>query len=240
MPKYEVRTIEWLRRYEFSKRPHKTRVPISGVVWTHFSYAEAVDTCDAANAEAWADPAFNPFHHGGETLFFQSTFPPGPFCDYLEDRGLELPASGADTDNAGWSGWWASRRPQFTDAQLAAVREAMNLVRFAEVVEVPDGAAKGYVVQELNWSWNDQPTLDADGEGGNFVAVYRGRARAEARCAELNAARQALPEYEGYAEFSVADRRGAAGPYDTPIAETTFYEVVEIDLAAPGAGVTRE
>ena len=239
MPEYEVRTIEWMR-YEYSERPHKSRAPMSVTVSAHATYAEAMAACDAANAAAWADPAFQPFHHGGQTLFFQSTFPPGPFCDYLEDAGLDLPALGADTKNAGWSKWWTLHQPKFTATQLAAVREAMNLVRFAEVVEVPDVVAKGYVVQELNWSWNDENTLDADGEGGNFVAVYRNRARAEARCAELNAARQALPEYEGYAEFSVVDRRGAAEPHYTPIAETIFYEVVEIDLAGPGAGVPRE
>ena len=239
MPRYEVRTIEWMR-YEYSERPHKARAPVSEIVYRYDRYAVARQACDERDAKAWADPAFNPFHYGGETLYFQSTFPAGPFCDYLEDAGLDLPALGAETDNAGWCGWWTLHRPKFTATHLAAVREAMNLVRFAEVVELPDAVAKGYVVQELNWSWNDESTLDADGEGGNFIAVYRSRSRAEARCSELNAARQALPEYEGYAEFSVVDRRGAAEPHYTPIAETVFYEVVEIDLGGPGAEVTRE
>ena len=49
----------------------------------------------------------------------------------------------------------------------------MNLIRFAEVVEVPDAVAKGYLIQELNWTWNDQSWLDADAEGGTFVTVRR-------------------------------------------------------------------
>ncbi len=231
MPRYEVRTIEWVR-YEYSERPHKTRGPMSRVVGTHATYAEAVAACDATNAEAWADPAFNPFLLGGETLFFQSTFPLGPFCDYLEDAGLDVSGVGESATNGDWAAWYELYRPTFTEPQLAAVREAMNLIRFAEVVEVPDAVAKGYVVQELNWSWNDQSALDADPEGGNFVAVYRDRAKADARCAELNAARQSQDSHKGYDEFNTDGRAGAAEPHWRPIGETLFFEVVEVDLEA--------
>ena len=231
MPKYEVRTIEWLR-YEYSERPHQTRAPMSEVVHCYDRYAVARLTCDECNAKAWADPAFNPFHYGGETLFFQSTFPPGPFCDYLEDAGLDVSGVGESATNGDWAAWYELLRPGFTYAQLAAVQEAMNLVRFAEVVEVPDAVAKGYVVQELNWSWNDQSALDADPEGGNFVAVYRDRAKAEARCAELNAARQSQDEHIGYTEFNTDGRAGATPPHWRPIGETLFFEVVEVDLEA--------
>ena len=178
MPKYEVRMIEWVPHVQ-SDRPHKTRGPMSETVSTRATYAQAVAVCDEVNAKAWADLDCNPFLHGGETLFFKSTFPPGPFCDYLEDRGIDLPASGPDTDNAGWVGWYKAgrqkrtshktRRKRFTPAQMAAIREVMNLVRFAEVVEVPDAVTKGYLIQELNWNWR-RGVLSADPEGGKFVA----------------------------------------------------------------------
>ena len=239
MPRYEVRTIEWMR-FENGERPHKVRAPMAEVIHSYERYAVAQLTCDERNAKAWADPEFQPFHHGGETLFFQSTFPPGPFCDYLEDAGLDVSGVGESATNGDWVAWYELHRPGFTDAQLAAVREAMNLVRFAEVVEVPDAVARGYVVQELNWSWHDNSWIDADHEGGKFVSVYRSRSRAEARCAELNAARRALPQFKNHVMFKTEGRRGAAEPHYTPISETPFYEVVEIDLAGRGWEVPRE
>ena len=217
MPRYEVRTIEWAGN-ELNRRVHFARSPASQRVQGYAKYEAAARACEAADAEIWARPDFNPFLYGGESLFFQTTLPPGPFCDYLQDRGIDPPALGPDADNAGWVAWWGQHRPRFTDAQLAGVREAMNLIRFAEVVEVPAGR-KGYVVQELNWSWNDQPALDADPEGGKFVAVYRSRSKAEARCAELNAARRAQPEHNGYTEFCTDARAGAAEPHDRPTAD---------------------
>jgi len=231
MPRYEVRTIEWIR-YEYGDRPHKARGPWSELIHRFGRYAVAQLACDGVNAKAWARSEFNPFHYGGETLFFQSTFPPGPFCDYLEDAGFEMSGVGDSATNADWAAWYELSRPGFTDAQLAAVREAMNLIRFAEVVGVPDAVEKGYVVQELNWSWNDNSSLDADPEGGNFVAVYRSRAKADARCAELNADRQSQEDYRGYTEFDTDRRIGAAEPHWRPIGETVFFEVVEVDLEA--------
>ncbi len=242
MPKYEVRTIEWMR-YEGSKRPHVARVPMSTTVTTHPAYAEAAAACDGVNARAWADLECNPFLHGGASLFFKSTFPPGPFCDYLEDRGLDLPPAGPDADNAAWVEWYKadrrkrsshkSRRKRFTPVQMAALREAMNLVRFAEVVEVPDVATKGYLVQEVFWSWDnysDSPACRPDPEGGLFVAVYRSRSRADGRCAELNAARRGQGDHGGMTLFDGEGRQGAVEPFQTPIAETLFYEVIEVDL----------
>lgn len=233
MPKYEVRTIEWMRN-KYSPRLHKTRAPMSEAVYRYERYAVAQQACDERNAEAWSDPAFNPFLYGGASLFFQTTLPPGPFCDYLEDAGLEPSAAGEGGSNADWVAWYELYRPEFTESQLAAVREAMNLVRFAEVVEVPDAVAKGYVVQELNWNWNDQSALDADPEGGAFVAVYRDRAKAVVRCAELNAARQSQYEHIGYTEFNTDGRAGATAPHWRLIGETVFFEVVEVDLEGLG------
>ncbi len=241
MPKYEVRTIEWLPPY--FRQTCRTRGPMWELASTHPSYSEAVTACDAVNAAAWADLECNPFLYGGESLFFQSTFPPGPFCDYLEDRGIDLPASGPDTDNAGWVAWYKlgrrkrsslkSRRKRFTPVQMLALREVMNLVRFAEVVEVADVATKGYLVQELFWSWDDysdSPACRPDPEGGLFVAVYRSRSKADGRCAELNAARRGQGDHGGMTLFDTEGRKGAVEPFQTPITETLFYEVVEVDL----------
>ena len=246
MPRYEVRTIEWMPCAQ-SERPHKTRGPKSETVSTHAAYAEAVAVCDEVNAKAWANLDCNPFLHGGETLFFKSTFPPGPFCDYLEDRGIDLPAHGPDTDNAGWVEWYKAgrrkrtslktRRKRFTPAQMAAIREVMNLVRFAEVVEALDVTSKGYLVQELNWNQQRGLAYSADPEGGRFVAFFRSRSKAEARYAELDAACWWRGDYDPETRFSTEGRKGATEPHRTGVTETPFYEVVEVDLDIRGAGV---
>ena len=182
MPTYQVRTIEWAHMSCWLDRwPRSTD---STLVSTHATYAEAVSACDAVNAAAWADPAFNPFLYGGESLFFQTTLPAGPFRDFLQDRGLDVPRS--DITNTGWVRWYKSRRAKLTDAHRVAVREALNLVRFAEVVEVPDGAAKVYVLQRRTWSHNYESSSRIDAGGGSIVAAYWDRARAEARGDELN------------------------------------------------------
>ena len=235
MPKYEVRTLEWLQGFELVDEER----PVSDVVSTHANYAESVAACNALSAKAWAVRGFNPFRHGGAALFFQSTFPPGPFRDYLQDRDLDVPRSRSEVTSVGWVRWYDSHRAKFTAPQLAALREAMNLVRFAEVVEVPDGAVPVYVVQELNWSWDQEATLEADAEGGNLVAAYRNRAAAEARCVELNDARRASPDYSGWPNFDTLNRRGATEPHDTACDETIFYEVVETQCLGLAAAARR-
>ena len=232
MPKYEVRTVEWLAP-GYGVGPYRARAPVSEAVHRSDRYADARQVCDERNATAWADPAFNPFAYGGESLYFKTTLPPGPFRDYLEDAGLDPSSVGESASDADWVAWYDLHRPGFTDAQLAAVREAMNLIRFAEVVEVPDAVAKGYVVQEVNWAWQDESVFNADPEGGLFVAVYRDRAKADARCAELNAARQAQADHKGATEFRTDGRKGVSEPRQTWIAETPFFEVVEIDFEGP-------
>ena len=232
-------------RDKYAGRPHQVRSPASARVHVWPSYAAAAEACERVNAGVWAKPDFNPFHHGGENLFFQTTLPPGPFCDYLLDRGIDPPAAGPDADNAGWVGWWHARRPCLGESQLAAVREAMNLIRFAEVAEVP--AATAYVIQMRNWScvfdYEEEGGTDpgedaesavvADDEGGIFAAVYRGRAQAEARCAEWNAIRRAEPDYHGFKAFQERDRAGVPVPLTTPMTETRFFEVVEVEAATP-------
>ena len=177
MPTYQVRTIHWTHPSCWLDRwPRSTA---SAIVSTHATYAEAVAACDAANAAAWADPAFNPFLYGGESLFFQTTLPAGPFRDFLQDCGLDGPRSRSEVTSAGWVRWYKSNRSKFTDSQHAALREATNLVRFAEVVEVPDGATKVYVVQNPHWRHHGTPPVAADAGRSGLLGAYRNEAQAE-------------------------------------------------------------
>ena len=233
MPEYEVRTIEWLRNDRW-ERSLWLRSPASEPMARHADYAMAHADCEVYDSHKWAAADFNPFKHGGESLFYQTTMPPGVFCDFLQDRGFDPPAAGPDAVHADWVAWWWALRPKLTPESRAAVREAMNLVRFAEVVELPAALETFFMIQELNWRFVDGGEMAAEAEGGEFVALYRDRAKAEARCAELNAARRS-EGVGGWAEnFSTDERVGGETLPDTGLHDTNFFEVVGVDFASAG------
>jgi len=85
-------------------------------------------------------------------------------------------------------------------------------------------------VVEVTWTWNDEPWLDADPEGGRPAKAFRDRARAEAYCEQLNRERRAAND-PGFKTFNYEDRVGHRGSGDAvyDLEEARFYEVIEID-----------
>ena len=69
--------------------------------------------------------------------------------------------------------------------------------------------------------------------GGKFVAFYRSRSKADARCAVSNAAYRGRGDYYLGEQFDTEGRKGATEPHRTGVAETPFFEVVEIDFEGP-------
>jgi hypothetical protein len=84
-------------------------------------------------------------------------------------------------------------------------------------------------VVEVNWTWQDEPTLYADYEGGSVARAFRSKKAAEAECERLNRERQLQSEHQGFSYFTKrtrGDGQGVAGS----MGETEFFEVVQIDL----------
>lgn len=147
---------------------------------------------------------------------------------FPEDAGLP---------HADWVRWWDEQRPTMSPDKIAVVREALNKVRFFEIVDKSPTPDKLYLVTEINWTWNDGP-LEADPEGGTAIKAFRSRANADAHCAELNAAaRRDNPH--SFDSYDYARRTGheAYAPQGYLMAgEAVFFEVVEIDAEAGPAG----
>jgi len=76
----------------------------------------------------------NPFEWGTE-LKDWTTFDAPRFRDWLLDAGIEPPKK-KNSKAADWQAWWEKGAPKLTDLQRAKVWEALNKVRYYEVVEL--------------------------------------------------------------------------------------------------------
>jgi hypothetical protein len=226
--RFVVRRIIWYAD-EISPEPYLRRVPRTEVVATFADHEAAVRDCRTREAEVRSRPGVNPFQHGGGALFSQTSFPAPVLCDWLLDHGFEPPPLAPDVPHADWVAWWDLFSGLWTAEQRALVYEALDKVRFFEVAE-ESAANKAYVVLEINWTWNDQPWLDADAEGGSPLKAFSSRAKAEAHCEQLNRQRRAEQDPSDYDRFCY---EGRLGEFVTrPTEEASFYEVVEIDVEA--------
>lgn len=189
------------------------------------------DEADADRARREADyrrrAGVNPFLYGGEALFYQTSLDAPRLHDWLMDAGIEPPVN--PNGHSAWVAWWEQFAPTWTAEQLAHAWAALDKVRFYEVTE-EHPAQKAYVIVELNWLWEDEPTLQADYEGGNAVRAFRSRANAEAECDRLNRERQAQERHNSYSFFTRSTRAGSPDTYSLDISKTIFFEVVEIEL----------
>lgn len=91
-------------------------------------------------------PAANPFHgfrqrfledrefHGLADL---TSMPEPIFLDWLREAGLEPPDARPHgrTRERDWAGWWDQHSPRMTDLQRAKVWQALDRLRFYEIVE---------------------------------------------------------------------------------------------------------
>jgi hypothetical protein len=119
-----------------------------------------------------------------------------------------------------WQGWWASvvRAGRLTPEQVARVWEALNRVRFFEVVAVPaegvpSQAEALYAVVQHCWEYNDNLY-----KGSNeTLTIFRTRERADEVAAEWN--RRPPPGHRSH-------WNGGGGPNE--------YIVVELQTPAEG------
>ena len=223
--RFAVRRVNWHADSLYGDDPYFRRLPTTVTEATFPDADAAYRDRDRREADARGKAKQNPFLYGGGSLFYQTSFPAEIFHDWLLDRDISPPETSPNASPADWQAWWDTLPPD----RRPIAWEALDKVMFFEVAE--ESPTKAYVVMELNWSWNDEPWLQADAEGGKCLTVYRNRWRANAECDRLNRERQSLGEYRGYSRFSTNDRTGRRSITHQGIDEVIFYEVVEIDLS---------
>lgn len=97
-----------------------------------FTIRDAAEV-EAARLEAEARTKMNPFAHG-KGIEDRTSMPETVFCDWLEDAGIQPPGIDQDSD---WADWWQANAAGWTPHQRDKVWEALDLVRFFSVVELP-------------------------------------------------------------------------------------------------------
>ena len=221
--RFVVSQIDWARNEYgdtyFRRTPRAARV----AAFASFDEAEA----DRQAREAEFRRRANPFLYGGEALFYQSSLDGPRLHDWLLDVGIEPLAS--PNGHSAWIAWWDTVAHLWSADQVAHAWTAFDKVRFFEVHE-ECLSRKAYVIVELNWLWEDEPTLEADYEGGNVVRAYRSKSTAGAECDRLNRERQAQGTHRGYSSFTRRTRGDGSDDVSRPITEAVFFEVVEIEL----------
>jgi hypothetical protein len=222
--RFVVSAIDWARG-EYTEDDYFRRTVRTEPVASFATFDEA--EADRRRREEERRATENPFYHGGPSLFYQTSLDGPRLHDWLMDVGIEPPArlKGHGT----WAEWWDKSFHKWSAEQRAHAWAAMDKVRFYQVSEERPNS-KVYVIQELNWRWEDDPTLYADYEGGKMVRAFRSKAAAEQECDRLNRERQAQPDHDGFSSFTRETRKGGAAEAGLDISETIFFEVVEVEL----------
>jgi hypothetical protein len=225
-PSFAVRRLAWDKPEH--ERDYYRVLPKATSVAVFATFPEADE--DRARRETEARSGVNPFRYGGAALFYQTSFDAPRLHDWLLDGRIEPPSN--PTGHLSWARWWEASVAAWGPDPLAHVWQALDKVRFFEVV-VQFPVSKVYVVSEINWTWNDEPHLDADTEGGKAVRAFRNRELALAECDRLNDERRQQSEYQGYFTFDYRYREGKGPSGDGPrldIRAAVFFEVVELEV----------
>jgi len=106
--------------------------PAFGEPVVAFTSRDAADA-EAARREREARDDRNPFTHG-KSIEQRTSMPEPVFCDWLGDAGIDPPGIDEDSD---WAEWWHAHAAGWTPLQREKVWEALDLVRFFRVVELP-------------------------------------------------------------------------------------------------------
>jgi hypothetical protein len=146
------------------------------------------DSADEAEAyrreqEARARAVVNPFAGTLAAPIEQTSLPEGVLCDWLEDQGIEPPPQ-AKTSRRNWAKWWEKSAKKWSDDQREAIWARLDRVSFYRVVERPRRPVV-YAVVRVIWAYNDEWYYPG-AEGGETMAAYRSREKAEAAAAEMN------------------------------------------------------
>jgi hypothetical protein len=230
--RYTVRRFNWRWAGQcFLRAPGEARI-----AW--------FDTPDEAEAdcrrrEREVRGRVNPFQCG-LMLHYLTTFPEPVFLDYLLDLGLTPPDPQPDGRRK-WVEWWDAGKEERTADQTAQVWEALNRVRFFDVIARHPSEVVYTVVQVL-WDCNGG-WYDPGDEGGQPIRAFRSRAKAEAHRQQLEAAARAQFSATGEKTWWVGLRRWELSEWphpapdagsEPPIEDVPFYEVVEIDWVNEG------
>jgi hypothetical protein len=154
------------------------RLPGSVRVAT-FADADAAES-ERRRLEGEAQAVINPFRCGS-SLTEQTSLDEGRLCDWLLDHGLTPPAA----EGRDWVRWYEGLAV-LDDYQRARIWEALDRVRFYEVVEGPV-CPLVFVAVKIPWDWvGDGRTspehFATNDEGGDVEQVFRTRGEADRFC----------------------------------------------------------
>lgn len=231
---YVLNRLNWART-DYPYAGTLTRLPGSTRLESFEDYEKAEQT--RIEMENQARGKFNPFLCGGPALHFQTSFDADRLHDWLLDSGVEPPSVGKK-GSRDWKKWWEQTGSRLDEWQTAKVWEALDRVRFYEVVQRPARPVV-YVVTEIHWEYNDEG-YDPDVEGGRALLAFTSREKAERHRQELEKQRRQAygNAFYGYdmtgrihwknpfEEVSDTSVWGNDLPDDFPL----FYEVVEVEL----------
>jgi hypothetical protein len=119
----------------------------------------------------------NPFA-GEPAPFEQSNMPEPILCDWLRDRDIDPPDPDAKTGRRDWAKWWETASGSWSAERRTGTWEALDRVRFFEVVEEPDRPVI-YGVAEADEHYDLAYYT-------GLARAYRFRARAEKDCSRRN------------------------------------------------------
>jgi hypothetical protein len=163
--------------------------------------AQAEALCAALSARVFEGR--NPFDSPGGRLVDLTSFPPGPFRDWLHDAGLTPPPAGKDR-LADWARWWKKAWPAMSTQQHQQVLAGLDKLRLYATAELappsgthPAGRAAEvatsvnvFTVELLQWKDDDDFLAGQDAGwmasvepcfspgGGIRLATFRDQGRA--------------------------------------------------------------
>jgi hypothetical protein len=140
-------------------------------------------TAEEAHAERQrleeaAQRLINPFE-GGPAPAEQSNLPEPILCDWLRDHGIEPPAPDKRTGARDWAKWWKKAAKKWTPEKRTAAWEALDRMRFFEVVEEPEREI-AYLVAEADEHYSEAHYVYVRG-------AYRSREHSDRDCSDRNA-----------------------------------------------------
>jgi hypothetical protein len=176
----------------------------------------------------------NPFACGGPALHYQTSLDADRLHDWLLDAGIEPPGPGGAVD---WRAWWERTAPSLIPMQHAAVWQALDRVRFHQVVERPAGRSV-YIITRREWDYNDEWYYPISSDGWPIEA-YSTYEKAEAARARWERNERANWDEQDLEVTKIRWARLQPGEpllphhqdvFAEPNDDRLFYEVVEVEM----------
>ena len=203
------------------------------VVATFANYEGALADCRRREEETrWSA---NPFRYGN-TMFYRSSLDAPRLHDWLLDHDIEPPVRTDERDPTPleWEEWWSQNIGTLSETERTTVWEAMDKVRFFDVVDEP-ARTKAYVIVRIQFTCNYDNFVEADPEGGSIQIAFYEKSKADWHCRQRNAesqAEQAENESDDYVDY--VDRVGELNGEQMAFNEAIYFEALEVPLE-PGS-----